>query len=175
MSRSRQDYSVINPTRLVAAWIFLAANLAAQSPSGKSEVVEGQTTISLPDSLRMNSAEREILRLERKRSAAIASHDTVWLMTVYAQDFRGVTANGARVDRSALFRVFARDNPDSRFLIDELEVQWLSPTTALVRGRLTTLTTAGQVLGSSRYLHVYLKRGERWEIVAAQGTVVVSS
>jgi hypothetical protein len=166
---------VINPIRLVATWIFLAANLAAQSPSGKSEVVEGQTTIRLPDSSRMNSAEREVLRLERRRSAAIASHDTVWLMTVYAKDFRGVATNGAQVDRSTLFRVFARDNPDSRFLIDELEIQSLSPTTAIVRGRLTTLATSGHVLGASRYLHVYLKRGDRWEIVAAQGTVVAGS
>jgi hypothetical protein len=166
---------MINPTRLVAAWIFLAANLAAQSPSGKSEAVEGQTTIRLPDSLSMNSAERELLRLERRRSAAIASHDTIWLATVYAKDFRGVAANGAQVDRAALFRVFARDNPDSRFLIDELAIKSLSSTTAVVRGRLTTLTTSGRVLGASRYLHVYLKRSDRWEIVAAQGTVVVGS
>jgi ketosteroid isomerase-like protein len=139
------------------------------------EVVEGRTTITLPDTTRYPAAARAIVRLERRRSAAISAHDTAWLATLYAPDFQGVAASGRRIDRAALFRIFALDDTSAHFLIDELEVRELAPNTATVTGRLRMVTGGGAANAGSRYLHVYVRRGGRWQILAAEGTAVAAT
>jgi ketosteroid isomerase-like protein len=154
--------------------ILLAAVVALLAPAGaaaQGQVVAGQTTITLPDTAAYSPGERQLLRMEVERSAAIARHDTAWLATLYAPDFQGVVANGRRVDRGALFAVFSFDNPDSRFLIDELAIRRFGDA-ATVTGRLRSTTLAGDVVGESRYLHVYVRRGGQWWMVAAEGTAV---
>lgn len=154
--------------------ILAIAAAFALVPAGSSaqQVVAGQTAITLPDTQAYSPEARAIVRLEVERSAAIARHDTTWLATVYAPDFRGVVANGRRVDRSALFRVFSFDNPGARFTIDELEVRDFGAA-ATVTGRLRTLGPGGEVAGESRYLHVYVRRDGQWWMVAAEGTAVL--
>ena len=142
-----------------------------QTPVHAAEVVAGQTTITLPDTSAYSSSARDILALEIKRSEAIARHDTAWLATLYAPDFEGVPANGRRVDQQALLRVFTRDAPDSRFLIDELAVRDFGKA-ATVMGRLRTSNPSGQIVAESRYLHVYIRRSGHWWIVAAVGSAV---
>jgi ketosteroid isomerase-like protein len=156
-----------------AAAILAALMLTPDRASAQGEVVSGQTTITLPDTSGYSRTARRILALEVERSAAIARHDTAWLAKLYAPDFRGVVANGRRVDRDALFRVFSFDNPNARFAIDELEVRDFGAA-ATVTGRLRTLGPDGQVAGESRYLHVYVRRGGRWWMVAAEGTAVLT-
>ncbi len=150
-----------------ALCLLLASMMSAE------EVTEGQTRITLPDASGYSKVQRELLNLERRRSAAIAAHDLTWLATVFAPDFRGIAAGGRRVDRETLFAIFGRDNPDSRFLIDELEIRQFG-TMATVTGRLRTTTLSGEVQGESRYVHVYTRRGGRWVIVSAAGSVVVT-
>jgi ketosteroid isomerase-like protein len=153
----------------IAASLVLALRASAQMPTS-GEVAAGQTTITLPDTSAYSPAARRILALEVKRSAAIAAHDTAWLATVYAPDFRGVAAGGRRVDRPTLFQVFSRDAPGLRFTIDELEVRDFGAA-ATVMGRLRTLR-GGELAGESRYLHTYIRRGNHWWIVAAAGSAV---
>jgi hypothetical protein len=157
-------------------WLVFAVALSAGAARAHAqaaesgEVMAGQTTITLPDTSAYSPAARHILALEVKRSAAIAAHDTAWLATVYAPDFRGVAAGGRRVDRPTLFQVFSRDAPDLRFTVDELEVRDFG-TSAAVMGRLRTLR-GGRLVGESRYLHSYIRRGSHWWIVAAAGSAV---
>jgi uncharacterized protein (TIGR02246 family) len=162
--------------RVLGAFVALGSAPAALAQvAAHGTVVEGQTTMTLPDTSALGQSGRAIIRLERARSAAIARHDTAWLSTVYASDLRAVAANGRRVDRAALFGVFMLDNPTARFAIDELEVRELGPDVAALTGRLRTLGPDGATLNESRYLHLYLRRDGRWQIVAAQGTVVPSA
>ena len=153
---------------------FAAAALLAFAPvqaRGQGQVVAGQTTITLPDTSEYSRTQRRILGLERDRSAAIARRDTAWLVNLYAPDFRGVVANGRRVDRDALFAIFLQDNSNARFAIDELEVREFGAA-ATVSGRLRMLGAGGEVMAESRYIHVYVRRNLAWWIVAAEGTVV---
>jgi len=161
----------MRPTIIAAAAVLAAAALPLRA---RAQVVEGQTTITLPDTSTYSRTARRILAMERDRSAAIARRDTAWLVNLYAPDFRGVAANGRRVDRDALFAVFMQDNPSARFAIDELEVRDFG-STALVTGRLRTLGSGGQVVGESRYLHVYFRRELHWWLVAAEGTAVAAN
>ena len=153
-------------------FVFAAAALLALAPArAHAQVVAGQTTITLPDTSGYSRTERRILNLERDRSAAIARRDTAWLVNLYAPDFRGVIADGRRVDRDALFAIFLQDNSNARFAIDELEVRELG-SAATVTGRLRMLGSGGEVVAESRYMHVYIRRSLAWWIVAAEGTVV---
>jgi hypothetical protein len=162
------------PVVLCALGTRAAAQGGAGRAAGSRDVVEGQTTITLPDTVGYSAVERTLIRLERRRSAAIAGHDTMWLATLYAPDFQGVVATGRRVDRAALFGVFARDNPGARFLFDELEARELTPGTATVTGRLRSLAADGSVGSESRYLHVYVRTGRRWQLRVAEGTAVAA-
>ena len=140
--------------------------------SATSEPVRaGRTLITLPDTIAYSPLERRILGLERERSAAIARADTAWLATVYPPDFEGIAANGRRIGRPDLFRVFGRDDPESRFTIDELVVRDYGGA-AMVTGRLRTFAPGGGVRGDTRYLHVYVKRNGGWWLVRAQATLM---
>lgn len=154
--------------RTFAALLFLAVGLGVDA----EEVTEGQTKITLPAIDGFTRTQRTLLAIERKRSAAIAAHDLAFLSTVYAADFRGIAAGGRRLDRETLFQVFSRDLPESRFLIDELEFRDFG-SSAVVSGRLRTTTLAGDVVGESRYIHLYQRRAGKWQIVSAAGSVVV--
>jgi ketosteroid isomerase-like protein len=153
---------------------MVLAALLAFAPRIEAQVVEGQTTITLPDSSAYSRTARHILGLERDRSAAIARRDTAWLANLYAPDFRGVVADGRRVDRDALFAIFSQGDPGARFAIDELEVREFG-SVIVVTGRLRTLGPGGQVAAESRYLHLYTHRELRWWIVAAEATAVAAS
>ena len=67
--------------------------------------------------------------------------------------------------------IFTRDAADSRFAIDELAIREFGDA-ATVTGRLRTHSATGNLIGESRYLHVYVRRGNQWWIVAAAGSVV---
>ena len=159
-----------------SGFVLAAVALLASTPAharAQGQVVAGQTTLTLPDTSEYSRTERRILNLERDRSAAIARRDTAWLANLYAPDFRGVVANGRRVDRDALFAVFQQDNSNARFAIDELEVREFGAA-ATVTGRLRMLGSGGETLTESRYIHVYVRRNLAWWIVAAEGTAVAS-
>jgi len=136
--------------------------------------VDAQTTFLLPDTTRLGSVERVLLHFEQARSAAIAVHDTAALRTMYAEEFRGVTATGFEVDRARLLAVFTRDDPTTVFTIDELSVRSLGQgrEAAFLTGRLTTRRRTGELVGASRFFHLYVWRDERWQILAAQGTAL---
>jgi hypothetical protein len=134
-----------------------------------------QTSFTLPDTSALGPEERSIMRLEQERSAAIARHDTAYLRRVYADEFRGVTAAGIPVDRETLLGVFTRDDPTTVFTIDEISLRLLgaSRDAALYTARLTTKRRAtGEQVAQSRFIHVYVRRDGRWQILAAQGSLV---
>ena len=107
----------------LASVLSLASRSDSAPPAVTEHVRAGRTQITLPDTTEYSALARRILGLERERSAAIARGDTTWLATLYAADFEGIAANGRRIGRADLFRLFARDDPESRFTIDELSAR----------------------------------------------------
>lgn len=89
-----------------------------------------------------------LIDLEHKRSAAIAAHDKTFLNGIYTDDFQGVTALGFQVDKAALMVVFSRDNPNTRFTLDEIEPRVFADT-AIVTGRLTGRDENGAITSLS--------------------------
>jgi len=162
---------------LLLATGMSARDAAAAEPPARlapGEVIAGRTTITLPDTIPYSSAERVILSLERERSGRIAARDTAWLATLYAPEFEAIVGNGRRIRRNDLFQIFGRDDPNSRFQIDELSVRAYSGA-ATVTGRLRFLGKDGAMAAETRYTHVYVQRDGHWWIVRAQATAVPAS
>jgi acetyl esterase/lipase len=114
---------------------------------------------------------RDLLIIEQKRGAAIVKHDMEFLHKLYADDFRGITATGYEVDKTRLMEVFKLDDPNTKFIIDEMQAR-VFENTAIITGRLTGRTAAGEIISRSKFIHVYLRRGGQWRIIAGQGTPV---
>ena len=110
-----------------------------------------------------------VIALERQRSTAIAAHDKAFLGELYGDDFRGVTATGYVVNKQTLMEVFGRDNPNTKFTLDELAARVFGDT-AILTGRLTGRDASGVIVGQSRYIHVYVRRAGHWVLIAGEGT-----
>ena len=115
----------------------------------------------------------DLLRIERQRSEAIAQQDLDFLQHLYADDFQGLTALGYEVSKARLMDVFQRDNPEIIFALEAMQARVFDQA-ALVTGRLLSHTRMGERVAQSRFLHVYLRRAGRWQIVAGQGTPVTA-
>src|SRR5215204_5905127 len=115
--------------------------------------------------------EQALLDIEKQRSAAIASRNESFLEDLYADDFRGVAATGAVVNKQQLLEVFKLNNPEVVFTTDEMKAT-LYVGTAVVTGKLISESREGVVLGQSRFIHVYVLRDGNWKLVAGQATQV---
>ena len=119
-----------------------------------------------------SNATDELIAIEKKRSEAIAAHDSEFLKKLYADDFRGVTAIGFEVDKETLMVVFTRDDPRTKFALDKLNARVFGDS-AIVTGRLVGKETeSGRIVHESLYIHVYQKRNGIWQIIAGQGTMI---
>ena len=118
--------------------------------------------------------ENELKRIEVKRSQAIKDKDLKTLENIYAEDFRGVAANGQVVNRKQLMEVFKNTGSQLLFATDEIEVR-IYGSTAVVTGRLTAQISTGETVNEARFIHVYLKRKGRWQFVQGQSTNVAKA
>ncbi|HEX8250315.1 MAG TPA: DUF4440 domain-containing protein [Pyrinomonadaceae bacterium] len=134
---------------------FMRKNLDAPAVPEKSAIDEAQ----------------ELLVIEQKRSAAIVKHDMDFLNKLYADDFQGITATGYQVDKARLMEVFKLDDPNTKFTIDEMQAR-VFENTAVVTGRLTGKSAAGELISQSKFIHVYTRQNGQWRIIAGQGTPV---
>ena len=118
----------------------------------------------------------EMQRLESSRNAAIKAGDMEALGRIYARDFHGIAANGARVDRDALFAIFRR-NAGGDFVADsEILSAREEGRLVLVEGRLRLYTAdRRRLISDSLFLHIFRPRKNgrpEWEMVAGSATPV---
>ena len=156
---------------LAAVGIGRAADTAA---ARQNPLAGTRTSFVVPDTSRWSPLQRALLAFEQARSAAIARHDTATLRRMYADEFRGVAANGLEVDRERLLGVFTQDDPTAVFTIDEIAIAQLDQggQSAVLTARLTTKQRSGVVVAQSRFVHVYVRRDGRWQILVGQGTAL---
>jgi hypothetical protein len=115
--------------------------------------------------------EQMLLDLEKQRSAAIASHNEIFLEELYDDEFRGVAATGAVVNKQQLLEVFKLNNPEVVFSTDEMKAT-VYDGTAVVTGKLISKNQEGRTLGQSRFIHIYVLRDQQWKLIAGQATQV---
>jgi hypothetical protein len=123
----------------------------------------------------------EMQRLEASRNAAIKAGDMKVLKRIYAPDFHGIAANGARVDRDALFAIFQR-NAGGDFVADSeiLSAREVGGV-IIVEGRLRLYTAdRRRLISDSYFLHVFRQKPEwldfrDFEMVAGSATAAPAS
>jgi acetyl esterase/lipase/ketosteroid isomerase-like protein len=113
--------------------------------------------------------ENALIELERRRSQAIWVTDLQTLDGIYADDFRGLLANGRFVDKAGLFEMFKTQDPALRFTIEELEARVLGDT-AVTHGKITGRTPQGEIVILSKFTHVLTWRDGRWQVVEGANT-----
>ena len=155
-----------------SAAFALVSLLAISAPA------KGQTLVKdrqAPRDQAPDSIAQLILRLESQRRAAHLAGDAKPLADILADDFVDIGAGGAR-------RTKQQNVDDTRkriitwttLTVTKEQVQVFDSTAALVTGE---QEGAGTYNGRSfarrtRYMRVYLKRGGRWQNVAAHASLI---
>lgn len=116
--------------------------------------------------------EKILLDIENQRNEAIATHNDAFLSNLYDEQFHGVNSSGAVVQRTMLLEFFKSNNPFVVFSTDEMKAA-VYGTTAVVRGKLISKSKSGNILGQTRFLHVYLKKDNQWKIIEGHDTGVI--
>ena len=125
-------------------------------------------------SSQQDSITRTILRLESARRAAHLSGDATQLATILADDFVDIGANGVRRSKQQnVEETRAHVIQWTSVTVHNEQVQVFDSTAAVVSGEQDGVGTYnGQPFSRKvRYLRVYLKRGGRWQNVAAQNAL----
>jgi acetyl esterase/lipase/ketosteroid isomerase-like protein len=113
--------------------------------------------------------EKSLVELERRRSQAIWTGDLQTLAGIYADDFRGLLANGHYIDKAGLFEMFKGQDPDLRFTVEDLDARVLGAT-AVTHGKITGRNPKGEIVLLSMFTHVYAWRDGRWQAVEGAST-----
>lgn len=117
------------------------------------------------------SLQAEMQALEGQRNAAIRAGDTATLERLYAPDFQGIAAGGARVDRSALLAIFARNAGGDFAAESEILSAREEGGLVIVEGRLRlTSGDRARLISESLYLHIFRRSGNGWEMIAGAAT-----
>jgi hypothetical protein len=108
----------------------------------------------------------DMQRLEARRNAAIKAGDLAALGQLYARDFHGIAASGARVDRDALFGVFKRNAGGDFTAESSILAARRENGLVLVEGRLRLFSAdRTRLLSDSLYLHIFRRRTGHWEMI----------
>ena len=115
----------------------------------------------------------EMQMVEATRNAAIRTGKVAVLERLYAPDFHGIAAGGARVDRATLLAVFRR-NAGGAFSADsEILSARREGNLVIAEGRLRLFSTPDhRLLSDSFYMHIFRRRAGRWQMVAGAATPV---
>lgn len=115
----------------------------------------------------------EMQAVESGRNAAIRTGDRAALERLYAPDFHGIAAGGARVDRATLFAVFRRNAGGAFTAESEILSARREGKVVIAEGRLRLFSTPGhRLLGDSFYLHIFRRHAGRWQLIAGAATPI---
>jgi len=115
--------------------------------------------------------EQVLAKMEDKRIAAVISRDSVTLLSLYDESYRGVLTNGRHVTKSGVLRFQLTNNPNIKITIEEVEATIHGGGVGVVTGKQVNRSKSGNLLGQSRFVRVYEKFGNDWRIVYSQGTL----
>jgi ketosteroid isomerase-like protein len=121
------------------------------------------------------SLQAEMQAVEAGRNAAIHTGDMAALERLYAPDFRGIAAGGARVDRATLFAVFRRNAGGAFTAESEILNARRAGNLVIAEGRLRLWSTPDRrLLSDSYYLHIFRRRAGRWQMIAGAATPIAA-
>ena len=119
------------------------------------------------------SLQAEMQSVEAGRNAAIRTGDMAALERLYAPDFHGIAAGGARVDRATLLTIFRRNAGGAFVAESEILSARREGNLVIAEGRLRLLSTPDhRLLSDSFYMHIFRRHAGRWQMIAGAATPV---
>jgi hypothetical protein len=119
-----------------------------------------------------SAAEQALLNIETKRLEAVAARNHEFLANLYDETFHGIIASGHEVDKVKMLEFLESYNP---YVIQSLEnvKARVDGTIAVTTGKLVNKSKSGSIIGQTRFMHVYQKKGDQWKMIESQGTLVI--
>ncbi|MBI3409436.1 MAG: nuclear transport factor 2 family protein [Planctomycetes bacterium] len=114
------------------------------------------------------SQEKHLRRLNEQYVAASLAGDVEWYRSHLADDFVCIESDGSVLDKAAFLRMTAQGSDLAEYHLDEVDVRFYGDM-ALVRATGSWKTKTG-FPGMSRYIDVYVRKGDEWKAVSAQIT-----
>ena len=118
------------------------------------------------------SPEQTILTLEGQHVEAIGARNHDVLVSLYDDQYHGILASGQTVDKTKMVEFLETSSPHILVGVEGLKVV-VYGAVAVVTGKTVNRSKSGTVIGQSRFIRVYLKKGDQWKIVESQGTVII--
>jgi ketosteroid isomerase-like protein len=123
------------------------------------------------------SAEQELIKLDKQWGEAGLHGDAPALEVILADDFMGDSPTGGaqtKAQHIADAKANAPDTANSTYTADEYTVRFLDPNTAVMTHRASEkgMKKGKEYAAQHRSMHVWVKRGDRWQVVASQATPI---
>lgn len=118
------------------------------------------------------TADQALLNLENKRLEAVAARNHEFLTVLYDDSFHGIIASGHEVDKVKMIEFLESYNPYVIQSIEGVRAR-VDGTIAVTTGKLVNKSKSGSIIGQTRFMHVYLKKGDQWKMIESQGTLVI--
>ncbi|MEJ7578392.1 MAG: nuclear transport factor 2 family protein [Pyrinomonadaceae bacterium] len=122
-----------------------------------------------------NRFEKEIVALRSELAEAIRRRDTRALARIYADDFTHTHASGQVDDKTRRIAALVSGEPTiESATVDEMKIRIYNRTTAVVIGQSTISSPDGSPV-KYRWTTVYVKRANRWQIIASHATRITQT
>lgn len=118
------------------------------------------------------ASEQALMNLENKRLEAVASRNHEFLDNLYDETFHGIIASGHEVNKVKMLEFLESYNPYVIQSIEQVKAR-VDGTIAVTTGKLVNKSKSGSIIGQTRFMHVYLKKGDQWKMIESQGTLVI--
>jgi hypothetical protein len=118
------------------------------------------------------SPEQAILKIENQLLEAIVARNHDALASFFDDQFHGVLASGQTVNKTRILEFLETSSPHIILSLDDLK-STVYGTTAVVTGKVVSKSKSGTTIAQSRFIRIYLKKGDAWKIIESQGTVII--
>lgn len=118
------------------------------------------------------SPEQAILKIENQLLEAIVARNHDALASFFDDQFHGVLASGQTVNKTRILEFLETSSPHIILSLDDLK-STIYGTTAIVTGKVVSKSKSGTTIAQSRFIRIYLKKGDAWKIIESQGTVII--
>ncbi len=118
------------------------------------------------------ASEQMFIQLEERRLNAIIAKDSSTLMKIYDDHYQGVLASGQSVDKAKHIEFHLSGSPHIGITNEDVKASVFG-NLAITTGKQLNKSKSGHVIGQSKFIRIYQRKGDKWTIIKSQGTIVV--
>lgn len=113
-----------------------------------------------------------LIKIENQLLEAIVSRNHDVLASFFDDQFHGVLASGQTVNKTRMLEFLETSSPHILQSLADMK-STLYASVAVVTGKVVSKSKSGTTIAQSRFIRIYLKKGDDWKIIESQGTVII--